>query len=159
VQVVLTRIHELVGNTFMARMHLACANGGGPPLDVDARPSDAINMAVRFQAPLFVSKKVAAKMAVPLSSLIMSGNIAPGSKESNKHIERSCKEECALYKDPTVMKNLQLGLAVKEQRYEDAGRCRPVDCHHASSCTCVFLPVHCCCAACFETHLAMASFT
>ena len=126
VQVVLTRINALVGNTFVARMHLARADGYSMPVDIDARPSDAINMAVRFQAPLFVSKTVVEKMAVPISSVLHITHVASGPQaESDKAIEKSCKEECSRYKDPTIMKSLQLGLAVKDQRFEDASRCAP----------------------------------
>ncbi|KAJ9533826.1 hypothetical protein QJQ45_026912 [Haematococcus lacustris] len=46
------RITDIVSNTYYARIHLApmSKQGGGPveEVDVDARPSDAINLAVRF---------------------------------------------------------------------------------------------------------------
>lgn len=46
------RITDIVANTYYARIHLARVNAQGVPeseeVDVDARPSDAINLAVRF---------------------------------------------------------------------------------------------------------------
>ena len=49
------------GNTFFARLHLAAAGGG--ELELDARPSDAINLAARTGAPLFVRRDVAGRVA------------------------------------------------------------------------------------------------
>jgi hypothetical protein len=124
VQVVLVRINALVGNTYHARMHLQKEDRSAPPIDIDARPSDAINMAVRFQAPVFVSKDVAAKMAIagpdaldpPVATHEIGG-------ESHAEIIQSCKKECLLYQDPTVLFNLQLQVAIEQERYEDASKC------------------------------------
>ncbi len=49
------------GNTFFARLHLEAA--GGAELELDARPSDAINLAARTGAPLFVRRDVAGRVA------------------------------------------------------------------------------------------------
>ena len=63
-QVTKVRVHLLVGNTYHARVHYApspamrAAGATGGEVDVDARPSDAINLAVRFKAPLYISKEV-----------------------------------------------------------------------------------------------------
>jgi hypothetical protein len=53
------RVTDIIANTYYARIHIA--RGGDPPheVDVDARPSDAINLAVRFGAPVYISKKIA----------------------------------------------------------------------------------------------------
>jgi bifunctional DNase/RNase len=48
-------INDLKGNTFYANLHL---NVGGKELVVDSRPSDAIALAVRANAPIFVSESV-----------------------------------------------------------------------------------------------------
>lgn len=39
---------------------------GGSLVEIDARPSDSIVMALKFKAPIFVSKSLFAEMAVPL---------------------------------------------------------------------------------------------
>ena len=48
-------VHDLVENTFYARINLG---GGGEILSIDSRPSDAIAIALRTGAPIFVSTKV-----------------------------------------------------------------------------------------------------
>jgi bifunctional DNase/RNase len=48
-------VNDLVDNTFYARIMLEI---DGHEVDVDARPSDAIALALRTQAPIYVSEKV-----------------------------------------------------------------------------------------------------
>lgn len=129
------RIHSLVNNTYHARVHMRKAGGGGAPIDVDARPSDAINLAVRFSARILVAKDIAERMAVPISDPLSAasaggGTAAGGARpsgaggrrltESDAEIVRTCKEECAMYSDPTILFNLQLQLAVEQERYVEA---------------------------------------
>jgi bifunctional DNase/RNase len=56
-QVSVTRvvINDLKENTFYANLHL---NIGGKELIVDSRPSDAIALAVRVKAPIFITDSV-----------------------------------------------------------------------------------------------------
>lgn len=56
-QISVTRvvIHDLKGNTFYANLYL---NVDGEELIVDSRPSDAIALAVRVKAPIFVTESV-----------------------------------------------------------------------------------------------------
>ena len=51
-------IHDLKNETYYARIELSTEDG---EVDVDARPSDAIAIALRTDAPIFVSDKVAAR--------------------------------------------------------------------------------------------------
>ncbi len=46
-------VNDLRESTFYARIHFSTSNG---PIDVDSRPSDAIAIAVRINAPIFVAK-------------------------------------------------------------------------------------------------------
>ena len=55
-------INDLKDNTFFARIHLL---RGETRWNVDSRPSDAIALALRMEAPIFVEEKVAAQ-AIPL---------------------------------------------------------------------------------------------
>jgi bifunctional DNase/RNase len=48
-------IHDIKGNTFYANLYL---NVEGTELIVDSRPSDAIALAVRVKAPIFVTDSV-----------------------------------------------------------------------------------------------------
>lgn len=143
------RITALVGNTYHARVHMGRTRGKlssgsktgdtsvpGNEVDIDARPSDAINLALRFGAPIYVNKEVAAQMAIPQSTAHagnlgespsgrMSGANAGGSTRSGidasaSDIVRSCREEILHYADPTIMHKLQLQLAIAEERFEDA---------------------------------------
>lgn len=54
-------IHDLKDETYYARIHFDTPNG---KLDVDARPSDAIALAVRSDAPIYISDEVAAKAVI-----------------------------------------------------------------------------------------------
>jgi bifunctional DNase/RNase len=48
-------VTELKDNTFYAVIHLQC---GGHPMLIDSRPSDAIALALRTDAPIFVTETV-----------------------------------------------------------------------------------------------------
>lgn len=53
-------INDLRDTTFYARIHFMTSNG---PVEVDSRPSDAIALAVRTKAPIFVEKEVLDQVA------------------------------------------------------------------------------------------------
>ncbi len=57
-EVVRVEIHDLRNNTFFANIHLL---RDGKPIVVDARPSDAIAIALRAGAKIFVDEKVIEK--------------------------------------------------------------------------------------------------
>ncbi|KAL3144978.1 hypothetical protein ABBQ32_003482 [Trebouxia sp. C0010 RCD-2024] len=112
------RITCLQDNTYYARVHFAkgrkAPDGAYHEVDVDARPSDAINMAVRFGAPLYVHKQLASRMASEPEKFRL-----PASQTANE-IARSCKDLLVHFPDPTVVDKLHLQLAVVEERYDDA---------------------------------------
>jgi bifunctional DNase/RNase len=75
-EVTITRviIHDLKENTFYANLYL---NVGGTELVVDSRPSDAIALAVRVKAPIFVAESVieaTKQMGVLASNLLEEGD-------------------------------------------------------------------------------------
>jgi len=51
-------INDLSDNTFFAKV---CLYSGGRIVELDSRPSDAVAIALRAKAPIFVSKKVIEK--------------------------------------------------------------------------------------------------
>jgi bifunctional DNase/RNase len=51
-------IHDLREETFYARIYLKTERG---EIDLDARPSDAIALALRADAPIYISEELAAK--------------------------------------------------------------------------------------------------
>ncbi|GAX79857.1 hypothetical protein CEUSTIGMA_g7297.t1 [Chlamydomonas eustigma] len=111
------RITELVNSTYYSRIHIAHIDGKGEifnEVDVDSRPSDAINLAVRFDAPMYITKQVA--------NYATSYPVEPLSQQSetNAEIVRSVRETLATFEDPTTMLQLQKELAIQEERYADA---------------------------------------
>jgi bifunctional DNase/RNase len=58
-QVTRVVINDLRDSTFFAQIRLVINDGrGGKTLEVDARPSDAIALALRTEAPIFVAQSV-----------------------------------------------------------------------------------------------------
>lgn len=53
-------IHDYQDEVFFARVHLEISNEiqQRKIIDVDARPSDAIALAVRFHAPIYITRRV-----------------------------------------------------------------------------------------------------
>ena len=92
-------ITDLVDNTFFSKIYLARTDA--EKYQIDARPSDAIAMALRFGAPIYASKLVlqTAAVAVP-------------------------EEEKTQPIDPERELRAELDLAIAEERYEDAARLR-----------------------------------
>src|SRR5438874_13643912 len=55
-------IHDLRAQTFFATIYVRRPDGAAP-IPIDARPSDAIALALRARAPIFVAKKILEKAA------------------------------------------------------------------------------------------------
>jgi bifunctional DNase/RNase len=56
-KVVKVLVNDINQNTFFARVFLELADGG-EKVEIDARPSDAIALALRTKSPIFVAEKV-----------------------------------------------------------------------------------------------------
>ena len=93
-QVTLNRvvINELRENTFFAKLHL---NVGGAEMIVDSRPSDAIALAVRVKAPIFVAESV---IEASKELGIFSSNLIDDSDELKSIIESLKPEDFGKYK-------------------------------------------------------------
>ncbi|MDR2020250.1 MAG: bifunctional nuclease family protein [Treponema sp.] len=64
-------VHDLRDGVFYARLFLSGGNyTAGDPLVLDARPSDAIALAVRCKCPVFVSEKVMEEAGVSIDLII-----------------------------------------------------------------------------------------
>ncbi|HKA91916.1 MAG TPA: bifunctional nuclease family protein [Haliangiales bacterium] len=63
-KVAYVEIHDLRGGTFFATIHIVRPDGrdGAAAAGIDARPSDAIALALRTGAPIYVTKKVLDKV-------------------------------------------------------------------------------------------------
>ena len=62
-------VTALIGNTYHARVHMSTSgkDASSSEVDIDARPSDAINLAVRFNAPVYVNKQVLISLEQPVN--------------------------------------------------------------------------------------------
>lgn len=98
-------ISELSDNTFYARMLL---ERDGMESDIDARPSDAIALALRFSAPIYVADEV-----MNAAGIILEDEDKQDADETKKQAK-------------TPLENLQdqITKAIKEERYEDAAKLR-----------------------------------
>ena len=99
-------ICDLIDSTFYARLFL---EKGGETIEIDSRPSDALALALRFSAPIFVEEKVLEEAGVILPKEIL------GKEEKN--------ETQPELSPPESLKQ-QLTKAIQEERYEDAARLR-----------------------------------
>jgi bifunctional DNase/RNase len=67
-------ISEIRDNTFYARLMLCSAENGAytaeAPLVIDARPSDALALAVRSKCPIYLAERVIDEAGIPAESII-----------------------------------------------------------------------------------------
>ena len=96
------RIHvtDLIDGTFYARIFI---KNGDRELDIDSRPSDAIALALRFSAPIYVHDEVLRTASVNMNQ----------TKDKPKEPI-----------DPVQKLKDSLKKAVEEERYEDAAKIR-----------------------------------
>jgi uncharacterized protein len=107
-RVVRVVIYALLESTFYAYLYL---EREGVTIEVDSRPSDAIALAVRWGAPIFVEEKV----------LDEAGVVLPPDMDGEKSPEKKHEQG-----EPSTLDTLkaQLEKAITQERYEDAGRIR-----------------------------------
>jgi len=96
-------VSDLRENTYYAVLSM---KSNGKSTDIDARPSDAIALALRMQAPIFVSDEVMSKASV-----------------DDKEID---DEDIAAAAPVDEMDRLELDMkkAILDERYEDAAKLR-----------------------------------
>ena len=102
------RITELKDSTFFGRVFYTQK---GEEMDVDARPSDAIALALRYHVPIKVHWEVFEEAAMKPSSDEKKEATPPHHKELEKL-------------SPLEKLKVQLELALAEERYEDAAKMR-----------------------------------
>ena len=110
IKALVTRIvvNDLRENTYYAAISLKT---NGTTHEVDARPSDAIALALRVQAPIFVEETVMKRAAV-LEQL-------PG-----HHFDEEDFDDIVSDIDLMEELNIKLQKAVREERFEDAAKIR-----------------------------------
>ena len=98
-------VHRLENATFYGRLVLMFE---GHELQVDARPSDAIALALRHKAPILVAEAVFEEAGVALEG-----------KDDEEDAPEAVPEQ-----DPIQVLRNQLEHAIRAERYEDAARLR-----------------------------------
>jgi bifunctional DNase/RNase len=107
--VVRIEISDVREDTFYARLVL---EGNGNSFQFDARPSDAICLALRFEAPIFVDEKVMEKAGI----IMTRENV----QEEPQEIHPISESESS----PIDVLKHKLEEAVRDERYEEAARLR-----------------------------------
>ena len=105
-------VNDIVENTFYARLFI---EKDGEIVEMDSRPSDAIALAVRFSAPIFVEEAIMEKSGIILPEALA------GQSPVGSVVEGAGSEA----ESPTLDSlKAKLATAIKEERYEDAARLR-----------------------------------
>jgi bifunctional DNase/RNase len=112
-EVVRIEISDLIDDTFYARLIL---DFKGKILDFDARPSDAICLALRCGAPLYVDDKIMDKAGIIISE--ESGDHATATESIQKPKQQLPE------KSPLDELKKKLDMAIEEERYEEAAKLR-----------------------------------
>lgn len=111
----MVRITERVANTYFARL---CFSKPGEKdiLSVDARPSDAINVASRCKAPIYISKQIVLTDAIRIGNGV--GRLRNSKPIYDVSLDSAADGPDSLVEELDLVRNMNL--AVKEERYTDA---------------------------------------
>lgn len=125
-------INDLKNGTFYASI---VYDNNGDMVEQDSRPSDAIALAIRFNAPIFASSKVmeeagitseeeetSAGSDVPSSDEAGSASVTPGA--SKKRTESTASSTGGSEKSQLERLQTRLEKAIKEENYEKAAQIR-----------------------------------
>ena len=112
-------ICDLIDNTFYARLFIQTK---GETMEIDSRPSDAIALALRFTAPIFVEEKVMDESGIILAQGKEAENIPD---TYGKPVQKKTRRETDP-RETTPLEILKAKLikAIREGRYEDAAKLR-----------------------------------
>lgn len=110
-------ICDLVDRTFYARLFLET---GGKSVEIDSRPSDAIAMALRFAAPVFVEDKVMDESGVIFPSEKKHDGMFKGQSRTGRTGRKKEEREVP----PIEALKARLEEAVRKERYEEAAKLR-----------------------------------
>ncbi|KAJ7564665.1 hypothetical protein O6H91_02G028300 [Diphasiastrum complanatum] len=125
-EVQMVRITERVHDTYYARIYFG-KDGDGLLHSVDARPSDAINLAVRSKVPIYVNKDIVRSDAVrpvytSARGIGYSLDCYGQRQSSNTLLDSPDGGPDLVAKEITLISNMVS--AIVEERYKDAARCR-----------------------------------
>lgn len=114
-EVSMVKITERVVNTYFARLFFS-KPGKKDILSVDARPSDAINVANRCKAPIYVNKQIVVTDAIRISYGM--GRVRDTKSNYDVSLDSAADGPDFLSQELGLVK--KINLAVKEERYKDA---------------------------------------
>ena len=120
-------VTHLRNNTYYARVVISSRKAGaGVELDLDARPSDAINLAVRFSAPIYVSQEVAKTCGVRSGgdAVFSAGSAVTAASAAAAAAAAAAPRPVPKKVDGALELRVRMALAVAEGREEDAARLR-----------------------------------
>ena len=103
-------INDLSEGTFFAQLHY---EKNGQEVEMDARPSDAIAVAIRFGAPIFVNSEVLDEAGIATEEAVAS---AEGSSSQGMEGERELSQ--------LEMLEQELQTAIETENYEKAAKIR-----------------------------------
>jgi len=117
-QVIQVVINDIIGNIFYARLVIQAEDG---IVEVDARPSDSVAIAIRSRCPIFVNEKVFRESSVVI------GEEGREKEAEGEEEEEESGENLVSIRDPQdeiedLKKRLQK--AVDEENFEEAARLR-----------------------------------
>ncbi|XP_021819503.1 bifunctional nuclease 2 isoform X3 [Prunus avium] len=118
-QVNMVRITERVMNTYFAGLCFS-KPGENEVFNVDARPSDAINVAHRSKVPIYVNKRIVLTDAVRISYGM--GRVRDTKSAYDVSLDSAADGPDFLIQELKLVNNISL--AIKEERYKDAAMWR-----------------------------------
>ncbi|PPS04631.1 hypothetical protein GOBAR_AA16028 [Gossypium barbadense] len=114
-EVKMVRITERVVNTYFAKLYFS-KPGENDVIIVDARPSDAINVANRCKAPIYVNKQIVLADAIRIGYGM--GRVLDKKSTYDVSLDSAADGPDFLLEELDLVRNMDL--AVKEERYTDA---------------------------------------
>jgi bifunctional DNase/RNase len=110
--VVISELHE---GTFFAQIHI---QSQGNSIELDARPSDAIALAIRFQAPVYVAEEVLHEAGIEADDIRQETE----GKQTREPIQSEGKTHPPLNKMDQLEQELKI--AIETENYEKAASIR-----------------------------------
>ncbi|MED6185485.1 hypothetical protein PIB30_057450 [Stylosanthes scabra] len=114
-EVIMVRITERVVSTYFARVYLS-QPGKSNIISVDARPSDAINIANRCKAPIYVSKQIVLADAIRLGYGM--GGAHNKRPTYDVVLDSAVDGQDLVAEELSMMNNMHI--AIKQERFKDA---------------------------------------
>jgi len=109
-------ICDLIDETFYARLVL---EKEGKKIEIDSRPSDAIALSLRFNAPIYVAEKVMDEASIIIPEESETDEVSEFEQNSSEEDE---EEEKNLSPLEALQKKLKK--AIQDEKYEEAAKLR-----------------------------------